>query len=90
MAQRKKSWETNDISLATFLALCLNIDPEFEWNLDLTSCVFVFPRSDALVEHVANYVSGEALVEPKSYHIRASKLRLAMFGDRKAIRAEAL
>lgn len=73
----EEEWETTEISLAAYLALELEADPEYSW--DGSSCYFVFSKSPELAALVVKFTGGEALVEPRIYHMKTSSLKTNMF-----------
>jgi hypothetical protein len=80
-------WTTGEIIVATYLALELKQEPEFEWDEEVETCTFIFPESEALMELLGDYVRGKARVEPRAFHMKFVNLRRAMFKDRDEIRA---
>ena len=73
-------WITDEIGLASFIALRSGVDPEFEWNGE--ACSFLFPKTEKAMALVVEYVAGQALVEPREFYVKASNIRKAMFRNR--------
>lgn len=78
--EQEEKWATDEISLAAFVALKSDSEPSIEWSG--TGCSFVFRKADIPMEHVLAFVSGEATIEPRAYHMKFSALRKAMFDTR--------
>lgn len=72
-----ETWETHELSLAAYLALEMECDPEYVWEGD--QCYFVFPRSERLLNEVVSFLGGEADVEPREYFMKAADVKKAMF-----------
>lgn len=73
-------WSTDEISLAAYIATMFDVEPEYVW--DGSGCYFTFPKNEDLLAEVHRFVSGDARVEPKEYHLRASAIRKKMFQAR--------
>jgi hypothetical protein len=81
--QEEDEWQTHEISLAAFLALELELkgQPTYVW--DGSTCYFIFQKTPMLVNEVGMFVSGDALVEPREYHMKVSELKKEMFKARR-------
>jgi hypothetical protein len=70
-------WETDDMSLAAYLMLALDEEPEYSW--DGESCFFIFISTSQLNEEVAKYYGNQAVVNPREYSKEFSRLKRATF-----------
>ena len=72
-----EDWRTDDMSLAAFLSLTLEQDPEIEWEME--SCYFVFDKCDQLIDAVAGFLSDTVKVSPRQYNLEMAKMKKAIF-----------
>jgi hypothetical protein len=75
-------WRTDNLSLAAFLSIELEVDPEIQW--EGSYCFFVFENDEELHDVVAEYVSGRCRVEPQSFSMAHGKLKRTMFENKEA------
>ena len=76
------AWRTDNLSLAAFLSIELETDPEIQWEGPY--CFFVYEDDERLHNLVADYVSNRASVEPQNYSMVHGKLKRTMFDHRDA------
>jgi hypothetical protein len=74
-----ETYETRDLALATYLQTTCpgGSIRRYEWKA--SHCVFVFLLSEALMEAIETYNSGNATVEPRQFVIESSKIKKEMF-----------
>lgn len=73
-------WKTDDMALAAYLMFMGDDVKDLEWEMD--SCYFCFEETDDLLDHVQDFVSGDALVEPRRFNMIFGQLKKRMFGNK--------
>jgi len=71
------TWRTDDMALSAYLMIELKTDPALRWEME--SCYFEFVETDDLLDAVQDFVSGESLIEPRTYNMAFAKLKKAVF-----------
>jgi hypothetical protein len=75
-------FRTEDLDLASYIALVCATEPEFVWNESRTRCTFQF-TNDAFVERCARqFQERKATVEPKAFYEKASDLKVGLHRSR--------
>lgn len=76
--QKDESFVTDDLSLAVFLSYRDN-SVTIRWNGLV--CEYVFLDTEEMRGHIAQYVNGDATVEPRQYNMAFSTMKSKMFND---------
>jgi hypothetical protein len=76
------TWETNEISLASYIQYVTGYEPEFIWDSKYKTCTFSFPGTAGLKAEVVTYVGGDASVEPRQFFMCYVELRTAMLDSK--------
>lgn len=87
MPDNVEMFETDQITLAGYLALETGVDPQMEFD-DSNMCYFRFPKTEECKRLVAIFMLGDARVEPKEYWKLCSHIKRGMFEEKDALAAQ--
>lgn len=72
-------WRTDDLALATFLALHLDLE-RMEWGDD-NRCYWFFDKTEELEDYVVEWQFGEPIVNARDYAETNARLKRQMFDE---------
>lgn len=68
------------MALAAYLCIEGEELKEFQWEMG--SCFFMFEETDDLLDAVADFVSGDARVDPRKYNMQFAQIKRRMFASK--------
>lgn len=86
MPSPTRVFKTEDLDLATYIALVSDSFPEFVWNSSGNRCSFQFASDPFVDKCVKHFQSRQATVEPKAFYEKASDIKVALHRSRPGIR----
>lgn len=72
-------WRTDDLALATFLALQLDVE-KMEWGDD-NRCYWFFDKTEELEDYVVEWQFGEPIVNARDYAEKNARMKRQMFDE---------